>query len=89
VDAVADVVTYVLAGDACVVKIRGDLDDDAVEQVAQHGHATVVDLDVLDALVAGSGDAVFTADRPLLDALELIALRRPVQTAPSLAAALA
>ena len=91
-----EIQSYRLATDACVVKIRGDLDGAAVESLVHHGEATVfdlldahlVDVDALDALVARSTDVVFIAERPLLDALELIALHRPVQTAPSLAAAL-
>jgi hypothetical protein len=87
---------YRLGADACVVKVSGDLDGAAVDSLAEHDDATVfdlldarlVDVDALDMLVARSGDAVFIAERPLLDALELISLHRPVQTAPSLAAAL-
>ena len=96
VAAVAEIQTYLVEGNACIVKIRGDIDDAAVELIVRDGSATVVDLldarvvdvDALDALVAGSSDVVFIAERPLLDALELIALHRPVRTAPTLAAAL-
>lgn len=89
--------TYRLADDARVVKVRGDVDAALVATVARAARAAavidlldarLVDLDALDALVAGT-DAVFVASRPLRDALELISLRRPVRTAATLAAALA
>ena len=91
-----DVRTYQVRDEACVVKVRGDLDAAAVAAVARVGgapavidllDARLVDLDALDTLVAGT-DAVFVVGRPLRDALELIGLHRAVRTAPSLAAAL-
>jgi signal transduction protein with GAF and PtsI domain len=91
-----DVRMYRLGDKACVVKVRGDLDAAAVAAVARAAgiptvidllDARLVDLDALDSLVADT-DAIFVATRPLHDALELIALHRPVRTASTLAAAL-
>jgi anti-anti-sigma regulatory factor len=91
-----DVRAYRLGNKAFVVKVRGDLDAAAVAAVARAAgaptvidllDARLVDLDALDSLVAHS-DAIFVAARPLHDALEVIALHRPVRTAPTLAEAL-
>ena len=85
--------TYRLGDKRCIVKVRGDLDRAAVAAVASGAavidllDAQLLDLDVLDALVAGT-DAIFVVGPMLRDALEVIALHRPVRTAETLAAAL-
>jgi hypothetical protein len=87
---------YWLGDKGFVVKVRGDLDAAAVAAVARATgtpvvidllEARLVDVDALDALVAGT-DAIIVAARPIQDALEVIALHHPVRTAPTLAAAL-
>jgi hypothetical protein len=89
-----DVRTYRLGDMRCIVKVRGDLDTAAVAAVAPGAavvdllDAQLLDLDVLDALVAGT-DAIFVVGPALRDALEVIALHRPVRTVATLAAALA
>ena len=92
----SDVRAYRLADDAYVVKVCGDLDAATVAAVARAaGAPRVVDLldarlvefDALAALVAGV-DAIFVAERPLRDALDVIGLQRAVRTVPTLAAAL-
>jgi hypothetical protein len=90
-------------GDAgCVVALRGELDipaaAEAVTEIDRHrpGHVIVDllrthigDLDAVDMLVAAAGpDSTFVAERPVLDGLHVVGLRRYVHTAPTLAAAL-
>jgi hypothetical protein len=88
-----DVRTYRLGDTRCIVKVRGELDSAAVAAVAPGAavvdllDAQLLDLDVLDALVAGT-DAIFVVGPSLRHALDVIALHRPVRTAATLAAAL-
>ena len=78
-----DIRTYRLEGEASVVKVRGDLDSDAVAAVAQAAgiptvidllDATLVDVYALDSL-ATCIDTIFVAERPLRDALDALGLR--------------
>jgi hypothetical protein len=97
---VFEVRTFSLGAGGAVVAVRGELDAAGsaavAAEVGRHGGAVVVDLlrahlgdlDALDDLVARC-EATFVAERPLRDALDVIALRRHVLVQPSLAAALA
>jgi len=85
-----------------VITMRGAIDDAVVDRAVKElvarregsvivdlMHAHLADLDALDSLVEAAGTTTtFVADRPLLDALRLIGLRRYVRTEPTLAAAL-
>jgi anti-anti-sigma regulatory factor len=99
----ADVRIFRVGDGDWVVAVRGDLDHAAAADAASairscaaepvivdllHAHA--VDLDALDSLVEAAGTRVtFVAERPLLDGLHVVGLRRYVNTAPTLLAALA
>lgn len=94
---------FLLGEGGWVIALRGALDDRVVERAVEEiaarrddaiivdlARAQLVDLDALDALVEAAGtSATFVAERPLLDALHVIALRRYVRVEPTLAAALA
>lgn len=95
--------TFRVGDRSYIVALRGELDLDAATEVAaeievrRDGQvvvdllrAQVGDLDALDLLVSAAGaDTTFVAERPALDALDVVGLRRYVNTAPTLVAALA
>jgi anti-anti-sigma regulatory factor len=100
---VVELRTFRLGNGSWVIALRGAIDahlvDETLKELAERDgdavifdllRAQVVDLDALDALVEASGSsATFVAERPLLDALHLIGLRRYVHVEPTIAAALA
>jgi hypothetical protein len=95
--------TFRVADGSCVVALRGELDlaaaAAAVSEIDCHQRSELIvdllrahlgDLDALDLLVASAGPkATFVAERPVLDALQVVGLKRYVNTAPTLVAALA
>jgi hypothetical protein len=99
---VVELRTFRLGNGSWVVALRGPIDahliGETVKELADRNESSVivdllrahvVDLDALDALVeAGGTSATFIAERPLLDALRVIGLRRYVHVEPTLAAAI-
>jgi hypothetical protein len=94
--------TFRVGDQGWVVAFRGALDcntaGDLISEVQSLSGSVIVDLlgailvdlDALDELAAAVGArATLVAERPLVDALSVVGLRRYVQVAPTLAAALA
>jgi anti-anti-sigma regulatory factor len=98
----AEMRTFQLPAGDSVVSMHGELDEAAgaalAAEIGTHAgsdvivdllRADLVDLDVVDALVERAGNVTFVAERSLLQALQVVGLRRYVRVEPTLNAALA